>query len=200
MKRGCAALLCVLAMFVSACDDGQNGTSPAPAPPPPPPTTAAADADGAKPATRPDPNADVDVPALLAAGGANWSALTGGDFLGRALPDGKDYFLWPAERDAAYVPKGKKLTVALHYRARPDGKPITGGTGYVNLVGGTPERRLYLSGPVTTFDEQPAGGSASVTFEPYLSTEPAEVVLFLTRPGYPEPASNVLRLKVAAPQ
>ena len=198
MRRG-SALLCVLALLVPACDDGRTATTP------PPPTTTAttagqADGGGVKPATQPDPHAAVDVPALLAAGGANWSALGGGSFVGRALPDGKDYFLWPADVNATYAPKGGKLTVELHYRARPGGKPITGGTGYVNLVGGTAERRLYLSSPVTPLAEHTPGGSTSATFEPYLSTEPAEVVVFLTRPGYPEPASNVLRLKVAAPQ
>ena len=199
--RTCSALLCVLAFLVPACDDGRTATTPPPTTTTTATTAGEADGGGAKPATQPDPHAAVDVPALLAAGGANWTALGGGGaFVGRALPDGKDYFLWPADVDAKFVPKGRKLTVELHYRARPGGKPITGGTGYVNLVGGTAERRLYLSSPVTPLAEHTPGGSTTATFEPYLSTEPAEVVVFLTRPGYPEPASNVLRLKVAAPQ
>lgn len=162
-------------------------------------TTGPAVPDAGDATTRPGPWEETDVAALLQAGGEHWSDLTGGEFAGRALKPGDDYWIWPAG-DVVYTPAedgGKTLLVNLNWRLREGGERLTTDTVYGVLERAWPNGFTSLRSASRELDEQATSGVLPLRLSPWAGAGSGEVAVYLTKPGSPSPMSNVLRLTVS---
>lgn len=208
------ATLIVVACFLSlmpGCKD-EEARTPNAAPPAPaaeaPRASAAGEArpagtQAATSAHAPATPEAVDVPALLRAGGAHWSATPEGEPAEPgASAAGSDYWIWPAE-DVVYVPErgaNAVLSVRLNWRLRPGGKPA--GEALYGMIASAAQpgaAALNLRNVAEGFDGRAEGGVVEVRFAPWKASAAGDVTLFASKPGSSSAVSNVLRLKVAPP-
>src|SRR5829696_7130440 len=170
VTRGILALTVVVCLGVPAGCKEDKGGAPATGRPDPATGPASAAAPGA---------AAVDVPALLRAGGTNWSSVPEGESAPGVPAPGGDYWVWPAD-DAVLVPArgaNAELSVRLNWRLRPGGKPV-GEKLYGTITSARPGAAAFtLRAVAGRYDGGAEAGVAEFRFAPWKPTAGGDVTL-----------------------
>ena len=146
------------------------------------------------------PGENLDIPAVLNAGGVNWSSSEQAEVGGRSLKAGKDYWFWPAE-DTVYSPQTHDrgdLVIRLNWRLRKGGVALTDGKVYGTVIAAWPDGPVHEREVAGDFDGTAPGGVLRLTYPQWKRKGGGDVTVYLSKPGSPDPLSNLLRLKVSA--